>query len=366
MQGIVAGIDRVSSIMNDIVASSREQASGIAQVNQAIAEMDASTQQNAALVEESAAATRAMQEQSLKLQELVAVFQVEAAAARLPPPCPAGVTRARRLAPESGEVASSGFPCQHAKSCTRRPHEAAVHTRPCWPASSASDRRARRRKSPSPASAPSAEVRKFIKVDAPLLALAHVRVIDGTGAPALEDRTVILRGGRIEAVLDAAAPLPAGAQVLDLRGRTVLPGLVGMHNHLMYTASINLDEDDKIPPPGFFVTEIAFSAPRMYLAAGVTTMRTTGSVEPYTDLNIRRLVDAGQIPGPAHRRDRPLPRRQGQLLPADDGDGRARTGAPDGEILGRRRRDLVQGLHEHPGRRAGAPPSLKPTSTAPD
>jgi imidazolonepropionase-like amidohydrolase len=146
--------------------------------------------------------------------------------------------------------------------------------------------------------APSAEVRKFIKLEAPMLALAHVRVIDGTGAPALEDRTVIVRGGRIEAVLDAAAPPPAGAQVLDLRGRTVLPGLVGMHNHLMYTASINLDEDGRIPPPGFFVTEIAFSAPRMYLAAGVTTMRTTGSIEPYTDLNIRRLVDAGRIPGP--------------------------------------------------------------------
>jgi imidazolonepropionase-like amidohydrolase len=148
------------------------------------------------------------------------------------------------------------------------------------------------------AQTPSAEVRKFIKLDAPLLALSHVRVIDGTGAPALEDRTVILRGGRIEAIIDAAQAPPAGAQVMDLRGRTVLPGLVGMHNHLMYTASINLDEDDKIPPPGFFVTEIAFSAPRMYLAAGVTTMRTTGSVEPYTDLNIRRLVDAGQIPGP--------------------------------------------------------------------
>jgi methyl-accepting chemotaxis protein len=81
MQGIVAGIDRVSTIMNDIVSSSREQASGIAQVNQAITNMDASTQQNATLVEESAAATRAMQEQSLKLQELVSVFQAEAAAA---------------------------------------------------------------------------------------------------------------------------------------------------------------------------------------------------------------------------------------------------------------------------------------------
>ena len=98
----------------------------------------------------------------------------------------------------------------------------------------------------------------------------------------------MLRGGRIEAILDAGAAPPAGARVLALPGRTVMPGLVGMHNHLMYTASLNLDEDDKLPPPGFFVTEIAFSAPRMYLAAGVTTMRTTGSVEPYTDLNIRQ------------------------------------------------------------------------------
>jgi imidazolonepropionase-like amidohydrolase len=148
------------------------------------------------------------------------------------------------------------------------------------------------------AQAPSAEVRKFIKVDSPLLALTHVRVIDGTGGPAQENRTVVLRGGRIEAILDAAVAPPAGAHVLALDGHSVMPGLVGMHNHLMYTASINLDEDDKVPPPGFFVTEIAFSAPRMYLAAGVTTMRTTGSVEPYTDLNIRRLVDTGKIPGP--------------------------------------------------------------------
>lgn len=149
---------------------------------------------------------------------------------------------------------------------------------------------------PTPSHGP--EVRKYIVHDAPLLALSHVRVIDGTGAPARADRTVVVRGGRIEAELDAKAPVPHGARVLDLRGRTVIPGLVGMHNHLMYTASLHADEDGKLPPPGFFVTEIAFSAPRLYLAAGVTTMRTTGSIEPYTDLNIRRLIDAGTIPGP--------------------------------------------------------------------
>jgi imidazolonepropionase-like amidohydrolase len=148
------------------------------------------------------------------------------------------------------------------------------------------------------AQTPSAEVRKFIKFDQPLIALAHVRVIDGTGAAPLENRTLVLRGGRIEAIIDGAAAPPAGAHVIALDGYSVMPGLVGMHNHLMYTASINQDEDGKIPPPGFLVTELAFSAPRLYLAAGVTTMRTTGSIEPYTDLNIRRLIDGFKMPGP--------------------------------------------------------------------
>jgi methyl-accepting chemotaxis protein len=78
MQGIVDSIGRVTGIMNEIVASSREQASGIGQVNQAIVQMDGVTQQNAALVEESAAATRAMHEQAQALAELVEVFRVEA------------------------------------------------------------------------------------------------------------------------------------------------------------------------------------------------------------------------------------------------------------------------------------------------
>jgi len=145
---------------------------------------------------------------------------------------------------------------------------------------------------------PGPEVKKFLKYDAPLIALTHVRVIDGTGAAPLEDHTIILRDGRIDAITAATVAPPKGAQVVDLKGKTVLPGLVGMHNHLMYTASLNLDEEGKLPPPGFFVTEIAFTAPRLYLAAGVTTMRTTGSIEPYNDLNIRQAIDALQIPGP--------------------------------------------------------------------
>ncbi|MGZ5182916.1 MAG: methyl-accepting chemotaxis protein [Ramlibacter sp.] len=81
MQGIVEGIASVAGIMNEIVASSREQADGIAQVNQAILQMDGSTQQNAALVEESAEAARSMQEQAAALASLVALFQVAGAPA---------------------------------------------------------------------------------------------------------------------------------------------------------------------------------------------------------------------------------------------------------------------------------------------
>ena len=96
MRDIVDSIGRVTGIMNEIVASSREQASGIGQVNQAIVQMDGVTQQNAALVEESAAATRAMHEQAQALAGLVEVFRVQAKAQAAPKPA---LPPARRTAP---------------------------------------------------------------------------------------------------------------------------------------------------------------------------------------------------------------------------------------------------------------------------
>ena len=80
------------------------------------------------------------------------------------------------------------------------------------------------------------------------------------------------------------------AKVVDLTGYSVIPGLVGMHNHLHYTA------DQSADAPGQLINPITFSAPRLYLAAGVTTIRTTGSIEPYAELNLKRKIDAGQSP----------------------------------------------------------------------
>src|SRR5438309_1643089 len=131
--------------------------------------------------------------------------------------------------------------------------------------------------------------RPFISVDASQIALVHVRVIDGTGAPAVEDQTILIENGKIASVGAAATvAIPDRARRLDLAGHTVIPGLVGMHEHLFYPSGQGVAQ----------YNEQAFSFPRLYLASGVTTARTGGSLEPFTDLNVKRLIDSGRMPGP--------------------------------------------------------------------
>jgi len=141
-------------------------------------------------------------------------------------------------------------------------------------------------------------VKPFVRVDAPKVVLTHVRVIDGTGAPAVDDRNVVIEGGKIAAIQPGAdVAAAAGTTVLDLRGATVMPGIVGMHNHLFYIARPNLNSRRQFDDP-VLVPQMTFSAPRLYLAGGVTTLRTTGSVETYADLNLKHDIDGGKLPGP--------------------------------------------------------------------
>ncbi|SQG09759.1 methyl-accepting chemotaxis sensory transducer [Stenotrophomonas maltophilia] len=103
MGEIVASVQRVTDIMADISAASQEQSSGIEQVNQAVVQMDETTQQNAALVEEASAAARSMEEQANLLAEAVSVFRTGAAAAAVSVPralaaVAASVTPVRRPA----------------------------------------------------------------------------------------------------------------------------------------------------------------------------------------------------------------------------------------------------------------------------
>jgi methyl-accepting chemotaxis protein len=83
MTDIVTSIRRVTDVMTEITHANREQSSGIEQVNEAIIQIDDMTQQNAALVEQAAAAARSLQEQAAGLQQLVSVFRVDAAEARV-------------------------------------------------------------------------------------------------------------------------------------------------------------------------------------------------------------------------------------------------------------------------------------------
>ena len=134
----------------------------------------------------------------------------------------------------------------------------------------------------------SADAKQYVVVDTPVVVLRHVRIIDGTGAAPRDDQTIVLSRGLISAVGNAAAtPVPAGAQILDLAGRTVMPGLVMLHEHMFY------------PTGGVSIyNENAFSFPKLYFASGATTIRTAGSMEPYTDLNVKAMIDSGAIVGP--------------------------------------------------------------------
>lgn len=128
-----------------------------------------------------------------------------------------------------------------------------------------------------------------ISYNQPVIAIEHVRVIDGNGTPARVNETVVISHGRIGAVGAAASVrVPPDAKIIDGRGYTLTPGFVGTHDHLYYVSG----------GPLFIMREMPYSFPRLYLAGGVTTIRTTGSVEPYTDLRVKRAVDSGELVGP--------------------------------------------------------------------
>jgi enamidase len=135
---------------------------------------------------------------------------------------------------------------------------------------------------------PDDPARTYLAVDAPLVALTNVRVIDGTGAPARAGQTILIRNGAL-AEIGAASQIaaPDGATVVDLTGKSVIPGLVMVHEHLYYPTG-----------PGVY-GQLGESFLRLYLAGGVTTMRTGGNMSGTTDLNFMRMVEEGRRVGPA-------------------------------------------------------------------
>lgn len=130
-------------------------------------------------------------------------------------------------------------------------------------------------------------VRRFIAVDAPAVAIRDVTLIDGTGEPARRAMTVVIRGSTIEAVGPYdEVEIPEDAEVVEGAGHTLTPGWVMLHEHMFYPSGERR----------YNTHELSF--PPLYLGGGATTIRTGGSLDPYTDLRIREDVDRGLIPGP--------------------------------------------------------------------
>ena len=130
-------------------------------------------------------------------------------------------------------------------------------------------------------------IRDFVAVDASIVALTNARVIDGTGGPARNGQTLVLRDGVIAAMgPSASTPPPAGAHVVDLAGKSVIPGLVMLHEHLYYPTG-----------PGVY-GQLGQSFVRLYLAGGVTTMRTGGNMNGFMDITLKQRVEAGDAAGP--------------------------------------------------------------------
>lgn len=132
-----------------------------------------------------------------------------------------------------------------------------------------------------------AALQALVAVEAPSVVITNVKVIDGTGAPPRSNQTVLIEGDRIAAVGAAdEVRVPADAEVIDGSGHTLIPGLVGLHNHSYYTGGNGR------------AAQLSFSGPRLYLASGVTTIRTTGARAPYEELNLKREIDQDRVVGP--------------------------------------------------------------------
>ena len=128
----------------------------------------------------------------------------------------------------------------------------------------------------------------FVRIQAARIALAHVDVVDGTGAPPTTNQTVLIEADRITHVGSAdTMSIPADFEVLNLRGYTVIPGLVGMHDHLFHAVA-----------GGRGYVGLPRSLAHLYLSAGVTTIRTAGTFNLEGDTNTKRAIDDGRDVGP--------------------------------------------------------------------
>lgn len=151
------------------------------------------------------------------------------------------------------------------------------------------------------------QVKDFIAVDTSSIAITNVTVIDGTGMGVKEGQTIIITNGVIQDIGNAVSVvLPKNSLIINGTGKTVIPGLVMLHEHLFYSKPFE---------NWFSVDQMTFTFPRLYLAGGVTTMRTGGSIQPQTDLNVKKWIEEGKMTGPKMDVTGPFIEREGYDIP---------------------------------------------------
>lgn len=153
----------------------------------------------------------------------------------------------------------------------------------------------------------SAQVERFITTNEKNYAVKNVSIIDGTGSVVKENQTLIIKNGRFEAIGNSSEiEILEGTTVIDGNGKTIIPGLVMLHEHMFYTKPFE---------NWFSVGQMTFTFPRLYLAGGVTSMRTGGSIQPQTDLNVKKWINEGKMTGPKMHVTSPFIEREGPKVP---------------------------------------------------
>src|SRR5690349_1468493 len=136
-----------------------------------------------------------------------------------------------------------------------------------------------------------------------LIVVRAARLIDGRGGAPVAPAVVVIRGDRIEAIGEPSsisAGLPraesSGARRIDLGGATLLPGLIDLHTHLTSTG-VHWEEELLKTTPGEAALHGAHNA-LVTLQAGFTTCRDMGPTWPFVDIDLRKAIDQGVVPGP--------------------------------------------------------------------
>ena len=127
----------------------------------------------------------------------------------------------------------------------------------------------------------------------PTMAIRAARMIAAVNEQVTAPAVVVIRGDRIVSV---GGPVPADARVVDLGGATLLPGLVDLHTHLTSTG-VHWEDELLKTTPGQAALHGAHNA-QITLMAGFTTCRDMGPTWPYTDIDLRKAIDEGVVPGP--------------------------------------------------------------------